>query len=222
MKPVLCDYVLGASCYKIRLFASLLAIELEIKAIDFHPGREHKTIAFRALNPAGTLPVLICDGLVLTESSAMLVYFARRWGERGRWSGDDTPERAAQVQGWLAFAARLGGSLGMARLHDVLHTPADIDAVRGQGVEALRELEAHLSERRFAEKTFLVCDHPTIADIACFPNVALAPDGGVKLDDYPSIRLWMRAIRSLPRFIEMPGIHRMHELRGIAAVMENA
>ena len=179
MKPVPCDYVLSASCYKIRLFASLLAIELEIKAIDFHPGREHKTIAFRALNPAGTLPVLICDGLVLTESSAMLVYLARRWGEHGRWSGDDTPEHAAQVQGWLVFAVRLGGSLGMARLHDVLHTPADIDAVRGQGVEALRELEAHLSERRFAEKTFLVCDHPTIADIACFPNVTLAPDGGV-------------------------------------------
>ncbi len=53
---------------------------------------------------------------------------------------------------------------------------------------------------------------PTIADIACFPNVALAPDGGVSLDPYPSVRLWMRAIRALPGFIEMPGIHRLHEL----------
>jgi len=30
---------------------------------------------------------------------------------------------------------------------------------------------------------------------------------------YPSIRLWMRAIRSLEGFIEMPGIHRLHELK---------
>lgn len=220
MKPLLYDYVLSASCYKIRLLASLLGVELETKAVDFHPGREHKSAAFRILNPAGTLPVLVCGDLVMTESSAMLVYLAHKWGNP--WSGDDTPEHAAQVQGWLAFAARLGTTLGMARLHDVLHTPTDIGAVRAQGVEALRELEAHLSERRFAKATFLVCDHPTIADIACFPNVALAPDGGVKLDDYPSIRLWMRALRSLPRFVEMPGIHRMHELRDMTAVSGSA
>ena len=60
---------------------------------------------------------------------------------------------------------------------------------------------------------FLAADRPTVADIACFPYVALAPDGGVSLDSYPSIRLWMRAIRSLEGFIEMPGIHRLHELK---------
>jgi len=37
-------------------------------------------------------------------------------------------------------------------------------------------------------------------------------DGGVTLDDYPSVRLWTRAVRALERFIEMPGIHRLHEL----------
>ncbi|MEK1891928.1 MAG: glutathione S-transferase family protein, partial [Rhizobium sp.] len=54
---------------------------------------------------------------------------------------------------------------------------------------------------------------PTVADIACFPYVALAPDGGVSLDPYPAIRLWSRAIRALDAFIEMPGIHRLHELK---------
>jgi glutathione S-transferase len=60
---------------------------------------------------------------------------------------------------------------------------------------------------------FLAADRPTIADIACFPYVALAPDGGVTLDAYPAIRLWSRALRALDRFIEMPGIHRLHELK---------
>ncbi len=45
-----------------------------------------------------------------------------------------------------------------------------------------------------------------------FPNVALAGDGGVSLDPYASVRIWQRAIRSLDGFIEMPGIHRLHEL----------
>jgi glutathione S-transferase len=205
------DYVLSASCYKIRLMAALLGVPLELVAVDFHPGREHKSIAFRALNPAGTLPVLVAGDLVMTESTAMLVYLAQ--AHDVAWLGQQNPETAARIQHWLSFSARLAGSLGMARLHDMLHTPADIDAVRAAGVECLRELEAHLTEARLAGRIFLEGDTPTIADIACFPNVALAPDGGLSLDDYPSIRLWLRAIRSLDRFVEMPGIHRLHELR---------
>lgn len=208
---ILYDYVLSASCYKIRLMAALLGVKLDLVAVDFHPGREHKSLAFRMLNPAGTLPVLVDGDLVLTESTAMLVYLAQGAGKL--WLGDDTPARAARVQNWLAFSARLGASLGMARLHDMLLYPGDIDAFRSAGVQCLRELEAHLTEARFAGRIYLTGDAPTIADIACFPNVALAPDGGVNLDDYPSVRLWSRALRALPGFIEMPGIHRLHELK---------
>jgi glutathione S-transferase len=78
---------------------------------------------------------------------------------------------------------------------------------------ALRELEAGLVEQGLRGMRFLAADRPTIADIACFPYVALAPDGGVSLDPYPAIRLWSRALRSLDHFIEMPGIHRLHELK---------
>lgn len=201
MSVVLYDYILSASCYKIRLMAALLGVKLDLIAVDFHPGREHKGPAILALNPAGTLPVMLAGDLVLTETSAMLSYLAHGTAWRG--AGTD----------WLDFAGRLNTSLGLARLHDMLHFEADIDAVRAAGVQCLRELEAHLTERRLIGKIFLDSDPPTIADIACFPNVALAPDGGVSLDEYPSIRLWMRAIRSLDRFIEMPGIHRLHELK---------
>lgn len=203
------DYVLSASCYKVRLMAALVGVKLEQVAVNFHPAREHKGLAFRALNPAGTLPVLVAGDLVLTESTAMLLYLAHGT----EWAGADTAAAQAHVQGWLAFSARLGASLGMARLHDMLLYEADIEAVRAAGVACLREMEAHLTERRFAGAIWLVGDAPTIADIACFPNVALAPDGGVSLNDYPSVRLWARAVRSLDRFIEMPGIHRLHELR---------
>lgn len=205
------DHVLSASCYKVRLMAALLGVKLELVAVDFHPGREHKGLAFRDLNPAGTIPVMVAGDLVLTESTAMLVYLAALAGPT--WLGDGTPAQAAQVQQWLAFSARLAGSLGLARLHDMLLFATDIDVARCAGVQCPRELEAHLVERRLAGGQYLVADAPTIADIACFPNVVLAPDGGVDLDAYPSVRLWTRAIRAHARFIEMPGVHRMHELR---------
>ncbi len=214
------DYVLSASCYKVRLMASLLGVRLETVSVDFHPGRQHKGAVFRDMNPAGTLPVLVAGDLVMTESTAMLVYLAQKYDPGGYWLGNGSAETWAALQHWLAFAGRLNASLGAARLHDMLKMPADIQAVRRVGILCLRELEAHLAEARFGGRINLVGDHPTIADIACFPNVALAPDGGVSLDPYPSIRLWMRSIRLLDRFIEMPGIHRLHELRPAPEMVE--
>lgn len=73
-----------------------------------------------------------------------------------------------------------------------------------------------MTERGFEGGRFLVGDHPTIADIACFPDVALSPDGGIEHDHYPAIRRWLYAIRSLDGFITMPGIHVLHERRDTA------
>ncbi|MDQ1194634.1 glutathione S-transferase family protein [Agrobacterium sp. SORGH_AS 787] len=208
---ILYDYILSPSCYKVRLMAALTGQQLTLRAVDFHPGAEHRGPEFLALNPAGSIPILVDGDLVLTESSAILVYIAGKAAPV--WLGTSEPSTAARIQQWLSFSARLTASLGGARLHEMLHRPGDIDALRASGVLALRELEAALFEQRLKGETFLVGNTATIADIACFPYVALAPDGGVSLDAYPSIRLWMRAIRSLDGFIEMPGIHRLHELK---------
>ncbi|MEL6837901.1 MAG: glutathione S-transferase N-terminal domain-containing protein [Pseudomonadota bacterium] len=198
---ILYDYVLSASCYKVRLMAALLGVPLELRAVNFHPARAHQSPEMLVLNPNGTLPILQDGDLILTESVDILRHLTQNAPD---WQGDD--------DAWLSFAQDLNTSLGMARLHDILNYDVDIDAARRAGVRNLRKLEEHLTEQRFDGLIFLTGDRPTIADIACFPNVALAPDGGVSLDIYPSIRLWMRAIRSLPGFIEMPGIHRLHEL----------
>ena len=108
------DYVLSASCYKIRLMAALVGVKMDHEAVDFHPGRAHKSVEFAQLNPAGTLPVMVDGDMILTESTAMLVYLAKRAGPQ--WLGPDDAKSAAQVQQWLAFSGRLAASLGMARL----------------------------------------------------------------------------------------------------------
>ncbi len=202
---ILYDYILSASCYKVRLMASLIGVPLTLKAVNFHPERAHKSPGMLALNPAGTLPILVDGDRVMTQSAEILRYLAN--ANAPEWLGSDP----AGTDYWLDFASRLNTSLGMARLHDILSFDADIDQVRRDGVAQLRQLEERLTEQRIDGFAYLTGDAPTIADIACFPNTALAPDGGVSLDPYPAIRLWTRDIRSLSGFIEMPGIHRMHE-----------
>jgi glutathione S-transferase len=207
------NFVLSGNCYKVRLMASLLGVEYETRAVNFYPGFEHRSEHMLALNPAGTLPVLTAGDLVLTESSAMLAWLALNHDPTGTWYPAADPILGPEVQHWLAFAGRLTDSAGLARLHAMVNWPADPEAAQRAAIKALRELELFLTDRVFEGRTWLVGEHPTIADIACFPYVALSPDAGLEHDGYPAIRNWLYAVRSLPGFVTMPGIHELHELR---------
>lgn len=213
MSFTLYNYVLSGNCYKVRLLASLLGVEYTTVAIDFHPGGEHKSEPMLALNPAGTLPVLTAGEMILTETQAMLAWLAASHDSTGTWWPRQDPDAAAGVLQWLGFCTRLSDTIGAARLHTVLNRDLDLAAALAGGKSALRELEAHLAERRILGHDWLVGATPTIADIACFPYVALSPDAGIEHDAYPAIRSWLYNLRSLKGFVTMPGIHELHELR---------
>lgn len=209
MSLTLYNYVLSGNCYKIRLMAALLDVEYETVAVDFFPGFEHRSEAMLALNPAGTLPILVANDLVLTETQAILSWLAQEFDTTGRW----LPQaRLSEVLEWLAYANRLTSSAGLARLHDMLNWPCDGANAKADAERDLRILELHLNDRVLDGSTWLVGDNPTIADIACFPYVALSPDAGLEHDGFPAIRHWLYEIRSLPGFVTMPGIHHLHEL----------
>ncbi len=207
------DYVLSGNCYKIRLMAGLLGVAYDAVPVDFYPGREHRSEPMLALNPSGTLPVLVADDLVLSETQSMLGWLAATYDRSGTWYPVSDAGLHAQVLQWLGFSARLTASVGAARLNAMLDWPVDVRAVRAASLKDLDELELLLTDRVFSGRTWLVGDGPTIADIACFPYVALSPDAGFEHDGYPAIRNWLYAVRSLPGFVTMPGIHPLHELR---------
>jgi len=207
------NYVLSGNCYKVRLMASLLGVDYKIRAVNFYPGFEHRSEDILALNPAGTLPILMAGDLVLADSAAMLAWLALNHDASGRWYPAADPVLGPQVQHWLAFSGRLTNSAGLAQLEAILNWPVDSETVRKAAVKDLRELELMLTDRVLEGRTWLVGDQPTIADIACFPYVALSPDAGLEHDGYPAIRNWLYAVRSLPSFVTMPGIHELHELR---------
>ncbi|MEP3277355.1 MAG: glutathione S-transferase family protein [Stappiaceae bacterium] len=204
------DYILSGNAYKARLILAFLDVKHESTAVDFHPGKEHKSPAFLAINPAGTLPVLVDGDHILTDSAAILVYVALNHDPAKTWFPVEQPTFCAQIVSWLAFAEQLTTSIGVARLHDMLGRDADIQNARATGHQALRRLDSHLVEQEFKGSRYLVGKTPTIADIACFPYTALAGDGGISLMAYPAVNRWLISIRSLDGFIEMPGIHALH------------
>lgn len=220
MPITLYNYVLSGNCYKVRLLASLLDVQINCVAVDFHPGKEHQTEAMLKLNPAGTLPIFTVDDLVLTETQAMLVWLAQHHDETDCWWPVNDGEQLVGVIQWLGFSSRLTATVGELRLHSMLNKDINVQAVTAGSQKALRELESHLTEQRLRGCQWLVGNNPTIADIACFPYTALSPDAGIEHDAYPVLRRWLHGIRSLAGFVTMPGIHELHELKNTAESAE--
>lgn len=199
------NYSLSGSCYKVRLMLDFLELEHERVQVDFYPGREHRTQAFRAINPLGQIPVLEDDGVRLRDAQAILCHLANKYDASNRWLPRE-PALFGPVMMWLMFA---GGELmaaSAARLHDLLGYELDIEAARANAHTAFRILDDHLTRREIEGGKWLVGDHPTVADIACFPYTALSNDGGIGHEDYPALRNWLRNFRRLPKFEAMSGI----------------
>jgi len=201
------NYELSGDCYKVRLIMDALRIQFERIDLDFYPGYEHKSPWFLRLNPLGQLPVIDDDAFILRDAHAILVYLAGKYDPSGLWHPRGEAEALGRISMWLGFAENLGATAAAARLHDAMFYDADIEKCRAGAHALFRVLDEHLW---FAEQEGheWLCSrgHPTIADIACFPYVALASEGEIRLDPYASVRSWIERIKALPGFVGMPGI----------------
>jgi glutathione S-transferase len=193
------DVELSGNSYRVRLLLSLLGVKHELVTVNLMKG-EQREPWFLKLNPRGQVPTLDDDGTVVWDSMAILAYLARKYGGE-RWFTIDATEMAEVMQ-WLAVMENetLYG-LGKARLICKFKFPGSLEDAQLLGRKGLDVLE-----QRLAANQWLALDRPTIADIGCFPYVALASEGEIPLDAYPSVRGWIDRIKSLPGFVGMPGI----------------
>ncbi|WP_369789134.1 glutathione S-transferase family protein [Rouxiella sp. WC2420] len=181
-----------------RVTLLLRMLELEYEFIE--AGAELRaTEAFRKLNPWGQIPVLVDGETVIADSNAILIYLTKTYAPGTHWLPEDAVA-AAHTQQWLCKAAgeiRYGPA--SARLIAQFGTPEDYPVAVKVAKKFMPQLELHLSQREF-----LVTDQPTVADLACYSYVALAPEGGISLEAFPAIRQWLLRIESLPGFIATP------------------
>lgn len=202
------NYELSGNCFKIRLLCSFLNIEYQSNNIEFYPSEEHKSDEFLKINPLGQIPVISDDGFVLRDAQAILIYLSTKYDKNGSWYPTNDPKKAGTISQWLAFADSITGSASAARLHDTFfYTNFDIEKCRAAAHSQFRILDEHLYFQEQLNQSW-ICDgeKPTLADIACFPYVALSEEGGVSRISYPAIRRWLDRFKRLDGFIIMPGM----------------
>lgn len=184
----------SGNSWKIRILLSLLDVPCERIDMDFFNKREHKSPEFLQINPRGQVPAMEIEGKYFWDSTAHLVYIARKWGGE-QWLPTD-PLGMAEVMQWMAFAQNeIQFGLQWARGY--------IKQLKGGSV-----LDAQLAGRRALEilsrqlkdNDWLAVGRPTIADIACYPYVAQAREAGFMFEDYPDVKAWVQRCEALPKW----------------------
>jgi glutathione S-transferase len=186
---------LSGHAHRVELFLSLIGKDYQLVDVDL-VGGEHRQEEFLKLNPFGQVPVLVDGGVTLADSTAILVYLAKKYGEE--WLPGD-PLGQARVQRWLSVASgEVASGPGAARLVTLFKAPLDHQRAKDTAHKLLRLMDNHLKET-----PYLAAERPTIADIAVYTYVAHANEGDVSLQDYPFVRGWIERVEAFPNFVGM-------------------
>lgn len=186
----------SGNAWKVRLLLSMLKKDYETISLDTKKG-EHKAPEFLKLNPRGQVPVLEDGDQVFWDSTACLVYLARKYGGE-QWLPTDAAGMA-QVQQWLALSNNeLHYGLQWARGVKIgIRSIGSYEEYATYGRNGLAVLEGRLKKN-----DWLACGRPTIADLACYCYTAVSPEGGLPHDTCPGVAAWVKRVEALPGWIK--------------------
>ena len=167
-----------------------MALPYEVVGMD-HPNHDLDTPAYRALNPFGQIPAIDDDGIVVTESGAIVLYLARK---SGKLMPRDLAGEAQVLRWCVAALSTIEVPVLTAWFVDLYGgkgTQAS-DALRQWGDMRLKQLDGWLAGREF-----VATDAFTVADIVMTHLLGAGTDESV-VKDYPNVLAFQRRCIARP------------------------
>ena len=190
-----------------RMFIAEKGLEIESREISMLKG-EQMSPEFLAINPRATIPVLVTDdGTVLTENLAIAAYLEELHPEIPLMRS--TAEERALVLMWNTICETQGGhAIADAFRNSNPHMKGR--ALTGQtNFEQIPELAERafvrvglffdMIEKRLGQRTFVVGDSFTLADITAFVFVDFARVIKKRVtDEHPNLLAWYEVMKARP------------------------
>ncbi len=165
-----------------------LGVPYELVHVDLSAGASH-TPEYLKIQPHGQVPALVDGDVTIFESTAICMYLADRFIDRGLAPAFTSPHRARYYQ-WLVYCpATLEPAIGLLTQHTVtLPEEQRVEPIAAKARKRLLESLAVL-EGALASQTFLVDDRFSTADLAVAANLRWASrsqllEGSPRLVDY--------------------------------------
>jgi glutathione S-transferase len=180
---------------RVRWTLQELGVDFEAVTVNLAAG-EHRHPDFLKINPAGRVPVLVDDDLVLTESVAIVLYLAEKYPHKGLIPTD--LKQRSQVYRWLLFTAtELEQPLWRIARHTSLYPQhlrltAEVSLARQDFTDMVVVMEEHMQGGKF-----IVGNTVTIADFVCAYTLDWANEVQL-LDGCPQLLQYMERMYARP------------------------
>uniref|UniRef100_A0A034W2S2 Glutathione S-transferase 1 n=1 Tax=Bactrocera dorsalis TaxID=27457 RepID=A0A034W2S2_BACDO len=188
----------SAPCRAVLLTLKALNLPYEYKLVNLMTG-ENRTPEYLAINPHGTVPTLVDDRVVLTDSHAIITYVVDKYGTDDSLYPKDLVLRA-KVNQALFYEATVVFDRTLLSISKPIFTNntvvpvAKIDAV----YKVYEQLESFLQAHPyFAGEQLTVADFSLVATVT-----ALFPFAELDAGKYPKIHEWIRRLEQLPYYAE--------------------
>jgi maleylacetoacetate isomerase len=201
-RRVLHGYFRSSASFRVRIALNLKGLPFEQITYRLRRG-EQRSAAFLAMNPQGLVPALEIDGLVLTESLAILEYLEEAHPTPPLLPA--SPAERARVRSLAQIVACDIHPINNLRVLGYLRDPCGLseDAIRAWYNHWLKEgfsaLESRLSSER-SSGAFVHGDTPTLADVALIPQIVNAATYELDMSPYPIIQRIFASAMALPAF----------------------
>ncbi|MBI3524806.1 MAG: glutathione S-transferase family protein [Betaproteobacteria bacterium] len=182
----------------LRVQWTLQELDLDFEYVQVDPTKgEHRRPEFLALNPAGKIPVLVDDDLVLNESIAIVLYLAEKYPQKGFLPAD--LRARADMYRWLLFTAtELEQPIWRIARHTHQYPvekrlPAEIALARQDFLDMAAVMEKH-----FETRTVLVGESVTVADFVAAYTLDMASMVHL-LESLPNLSAYMERMYARPK-----------------------
>lgn len=185
----------SGNSYKLALMLTLCGQSFEPIWTDFGSGITWTDEWRRNVNAMGEIPVLVEDGVTLTQTAPILLRLAEKFG---RFQGSSEGERF-EILRWLFWDnQKLSGFMAAYRYRRAFLENSDprvLSFMKGRVDDFLKILES-----RLMESAFVAIGTPTIADLSMTGYLNFPPnESGYSFQDtHPAIYAWLQRIAALP------------------------
>lgn len=195
---VLYDFWRSSAAYRVRIVLNLKGVAYRSVPIDLGQGAQ-ASADYKALNPQGLVPALAINGLLLTQSLAIIDYLDANYKDPPMVSSDPACRSRTLAQALIVAAD----------IHPInnLRVLNYLRRELGQGEDAVNSWYRHWIAEGLAALEVQAPEHglfgaslPNLADVCLVPQLANARRFDQPLEPYPKLVAIEATLRELPAF----------------------
>ena len=195
---VLYDFWRSSAAYRVRIVLNLKGVAYRSVPIDLSQGAQ-ASADYKALNPQGLVPALAINGLLLTQSLAIIDYLDANYKDPPMVSSDPACRSRTLAQALIVAAD----------IHPInnLRVLNYLRRELGQGEDAVNSWYRHWIAEGLAALEVQAPEHglfggslPNLADVCLVPQLANARRFDQPLEPYPKLVAIEATLRELPAF----------------------